>query len=464
VRDATRTALALIAIVAAGLAARGLAAEVPGRLIARDGIRYARLGRAIAEGRGGEALRDDYPPGYPVVVAAAGRALGARSDLDFARAAVIASVLAGALTAVPAFALARRAGGSAAGLGAAALAATHARHIACSSDALSEPLFGFLVLASLAASFAAANGTRSETRDGLAALLAGTFGAAAFLVRPEGILTLAALPVVAGRRAGRLRRAAALLLPFGLLALPYIAYMSGRAGALVISQKKAPLGLLRAAAAEPARVLLAAAGNFGRAWEVGPLALGLGSAGAALALRRRDPAARRAAAVAGSAFAAFLAAQAIVRVDPRFGLILSLIVLPLGGVALAALAARARRPGAALATLIAALGAVSAPLAVHAARADRPHYLDCAREIAAEARRLGIERPRVAAYDPRIAFYAGAEAAPESAADADFRVIDQAPDAPPGGRPFPPPVGSRARSLLLYGPAGSALDKPPGAS
>jgi hypothetical protein len=220
------TAAALALILFFGLAARAVAAAAPGRIIARDGIRYAGLARAIAEGDWRRALRDDYPPGYPLAAAACGRVLGARTDLEFARAAMWASVLAGALAAIPAFALARRAGGNAAGLGAALLLAAHARHIAASADALSEPLFGLLVLASLAASLEAAGGAT------WAAAAAGTLGAAAFLVRPEGILVLAALPVVVGARPeGRVRRGIALLAPFAICALPYVVFMSGRAHA-----------------------------------------------------------------------------------------------------------------------------------------------------------------------------------------------------------------------------------------
>lgn len=454
-----RARLAAIALVfALAFAVRASFAAMPERLISRDGIRYARLARAIAGGDLRAALRDDYAPGYPAAAAAAGLALGARTDLDWARAALWASTLAGALTAVPAFALARRAALAAdgtderralvAGTGAALVAALHMRHAALSADAISDALFGLLALSALAAAL-----------PGRAAL-SGALAAAAFLVRPEGVSVAAIcfFASIAVSRERRLARAALFLLPFALLAIPYVGFMTARAGALTISQKKAPLDLLAGALARPGDWAKALGGNLARAFEVGPVAMALALAG--LAFARPFP--QRAAAILGAALVVLLATYALVRVDRRFAIVLTLLALPLSGLAFAAAAARSR---ALLAAVVAGAIAASVPVAVRSAREEKSHYLDCARAIAAAARAEGLEQPRVAAPDPRVPFYAGAALA-RSPDEADFLVIEipaRAPAAATEIARFPPPRGSRSRAIALYRapPAGDAREARP---
>jgi hypothetical protein len=450
-----RRALILTAIFALALGVRAWAALVPGRLISRDGIRYARLGRTIAEGRLRAALEDDYAPGYPFAIALAGRAIGARSDFDYARAGVWASALVGALAVLPAWALGRRAAGVPGAALAALLLALEARHVVVSADALSEALFFSLALGSIAAAL------RAATEGGpKAAAASGALAAAAFLVRPEGIVLLAAAPVVLARRKGRAARALAIALPFVVLALPYVECLSERAGTLVISQKKWPSALFRAAVEDPSRVLRNAIGNLGRAFEAGPVVMAAALVGAIVSIRpqgagrlagspdessivdrRSSP---MALALSSVLFGALLATYSLVRADKRFGLGLTVVALAAAAVGAAAVARRS-------ALFAGALVLVSAAEIPLVSREQKPHYLACARAIAEEARREGLPRPRVAAYDARIAFYAGAEGVPESAAEADFRVLD--PAAVPAGAEalgrFDPPRGTTGRALVL---------------
>jgi hypothetical protein len=514
-------AVYLAAIVALALGLRAAVLAEPDRIVSRDGIRYAKIARALAEGRVEEALANDYAPGFPAAAALAGRALGARSDRDFARAAALASVLFGGLAAVPAYLLARRAAGAGAGLFAALALALHPRHVEISADALSEPLACLGALAALAAGLAASGAgpplepdRRPDARDaapcpgvpgaplrsGLGAdpppghgplraaalaALSGALAAGAGLARPEAILAGLAPLAAPGRRA---LRAAALLAALLAAAAPYAARASADAGRPALSKKKDAAALLEGALERPAEVARSAARTLGRTPESAQAVLLLSLAGLALGLRRGGPA-RALALGTGGACGLLLLAQSLVRSDPRFALVLTVTAAPLAGLALEEARLRlARRPafaapGRAGAALAAALVLATAPGILLVTRPDKPHYAACARAVGAACAAEGLAAPAVLAPDARIAHLAGDERAldalgrerlpyPEGAASVDVLVRFDADPPPPGLRlrplgAFAPPAGSRARALVAErvvgaAPAGAPAPPPPG--
>jgi len=495
-RGAAILSLVLGVIFLAALGVRIAALERPGRVISRDGIRYAKIARALAEGRTGEALANDYAPGFPATAAVVGRLTSATSDRDFARAAALAAALAGALSVVPAFALASRAAGARAGLLAATALALHPGHVAASSDALSEALLLLGALSSLAFGLAAAEvrapseideesmrkpGSQEELpvpssrpllvswfphRTDLLAALSGLMAGVAYLARPEGILVALGPLVMSG---GRLRRALATGAALALLAAPYAAMASADLGKLALSKKKDAGALLSGAVAEPGRVLSDAGRNLGRAVESGQVAAVLGGIGLATAIAAGG-ARRRLAISLGTATLLLLAAQSAVRADPRFGLVISVLIAPLAGTALAEIAGRiearlgrADAPAATafLATLLLAIASV--PGIARATRPDRAHFVDGARAIEVACAADDLPHPRVLAEDARIAHLAGDEGASDAwgrsraargdAAPPDVIVREEGTPPPealrlrPIGR-FAPPTGSRLPALV----------------
>lgn len=409
-----RFAAALGALTLAALLLRLLAGR-RGAVISRDGIDYLRLGEQLLAGRLDEALAHHYPPGLPALLAAAG-ALAGRLDEPIALAAV--AVASSAL--VPAVGLlARRAFGPQAGLFAALLAAVLPLAVELGGEVLADGPYLALVAWGLVLVQRALEGDRAA---GPCAAGAALLGGAAYLVRPEGLVVLAALAAglaLAPRPASARRRALDLLwfaLPGALAIAPYLLAIAGRPGlegggaGLQLTLKRDLA--LRLAELEPAAAL-ARALHVAR-YGVKALAPALPLLAAAAWLGPRLPAPRAAAGRRLAALAlllglGLLAAFALVRADRRFGLQLALLALPFAGLGAerAARWLRARRPGgrARLAVALAAL-LTCLPFAWRVRHDEKRSY----RLAGALLRTAGARR--VLAHDSRAAYYAGAVSLP----------------------------------------------------
>lgn len=169
-----------------------------------DGTDYIRLAEALLQG---QALASIFPPGYPALIALV-RVLVE----DRVMAAAIVSLVAGALLPFPVWLLARRAAGERWAVGAAFAVALHPELARFSALTMSESAFILALYASLAWAAAA--------RPFLAGLAIG----AAFTIRPEALVSAAALAVREAWRVTRKRSGPRALAGFAagflLLAIP----------------------------------------------------------------------------------------------------------------------------------------------------------------------------------------------------------------------------------------------------
>ncbi|MFL6230760.1 MAG: ArnT family glycosyltransferase [Pyrinomonadaceae bacterium] len=211
-------------------------------VISPDGVIYAGLARQLAAGNLRAGLSTYYPPLYPALVALS--SLVCR-DVEFAGRFV--SVVAGALTVVPAYLIAREWYGARVARLAAIVVALHPVLVYYSSLVLTEATYTLLFACGVLAGWRALNG-----RDARTHFLAGAIFGACYLLKPEaaGFVVLLLLLRVAASfraRARSFRRTAldclAHLSGFALFALPYLIYLRGALGAWTLSGKLVPAHL-----------------------------------------------------------------------------------------------------------------------------------------------------------------------------------------------------------------------------
>ncbi|MFC1706356.1 phospholipid carrier-dependent glycosyltransferase [Planctomycetota bacterium] len=403
----------------------------------RDGLQYVAIARAIHAGDWQGATAHRFPPGYPLLVASVAAALGGRpgeqpqargsqthfslrdatSDGPYLLGARVVSALLGAITVVPVFLVAVWLGGGVlAGVFAGILLALQPYHVLYSHAVLTEAAFCLLMAASLALAVYALSGEHPVRH---AAGLSGSSCVAglAYLIRPEGLTALLAVSIVAVRLRPRPATIASLILPALLVASPYLLELNrGVDTASTISRKRDPGTMVSAVADQPCDYAANVAGNVAAVVEFGhPVLFALAVLGLALVLRAPRGRATRAALVLGIGALAHLAVTSEVRVDRRFALVISVMILPLGALGAAFLTRRlARIPscrGNRAALMIGSLVALTmVPVLLHKNRPLKPAYLVAARHIRAEAARLMVPRPSVFTRDERIAYYADAEA------------------------------------------------------
>lgn len=218
--------LALVVVVAVVIRVdqlRNTAPPIPPPPAVSDAAAYRLLGANLVAGEGYVRPFDleregrrvataEYPPGYPVLLAAADLA-GVRSETG--QRALLCVV--GGITVALVGLVARRLGGDGAGLGAAAVAAVHPSLWSTDTSPLAEPLAAGLAMAVVLAALAV-HDRPSALRWAALGVLAGVGG----LVRSELLVMGAALvvPLVWTRVEGARPRLAALALGLGALALP----------------------------------------------------------------------------------------------------------------------------------------------------------------------------------------------------------------------------------------------------
>lgn len=244
---AIRIVLLSIALVAAFWLRLRLAAGVPA--IENDGAFYARLAQEMLLNIGGHGFHPAWPDFFPRLTALATRFLFSASAgdmvgladplrVEFAARAVSAG--AGALLLIPLFVMARRVAGEGAAWATLALTALHPRMLVFSGQALTEMLFGALVITALALA-GWIRRARRPARALLAAGLAGAAAGAATLTRPEGVVVGAFVVIVTGlsaRRSGRVEAAVAVAAALFLLVIgPRAMAVSGAIGRLSIGVK-----------------------------------------------------------------------------------------------------------------------------------------------------------------------------------------------------------------------------------
>ena len=237
--------------------------------VAFDSALYFEMGELIRAGDWSRVLTYDYPPLYPLVVAAVQWFLR-----DWEIAGVLVSLTADVFIIFPLFAIARTAVGYSGAWGAVFLWAIHPLAISLGVQALSDAPTAALVAVSIWAGLHAL-----EHRRLAWALAAGIASGLAHLMRPEGIepaLALAALcwwPVsklgapssaspgtqsmggsgFQALRGSTLRNTAWIVAPlvgWALIASPYIISISVQAGTLTLSKKKSAVGFVRSLAGE----------------------------------------------------------------------------------------------------------------------------------------------------------------------------------------------------------------------
>jgi hypothetical protein len=253
----------LAGIVFLALALRALA-WIGSDPVAFDSAVYFEMAERIRGGNWAGLLGYDYPPLYPLLIAAL-QGLMLRADT----AGLALALGADLLVLVPLVAITRKAAGEAAALGAAFLWAVHLSAIRLGVQALSDAPTALLVAAAIWAGLWAA----AEDRW-IGALAAGLASGAAYLIRPEGMEPALALavffallparrdpagaaraPVAAMAARPRSLRAArkaayvvAPLVGWALIAFPYVAWISLESGVLTLSKKKSASSFVRSLA------------------------------------------------------------------------------------------------------------------------------------------------------------------------------------------------------------------------
>ena len=205
-------------------------------VITPDGVGYVSLGRELMAGNFGAGMSPYWPPLYPVLVGVSSVFF---NDIEFAGRFV--SVLAGALTPVPVYILARVSYGVRVARLAAFLSALHPLLIYYSTLVLTEATYTLLFTCGVLTGWLALRGGRTRTF-----LLAGLWFGACYLMKPEAagfVVLLAALAFAAklfGKRMSLRKLVAgvvALCVGFALLALPYVFYVQRVTGAWTLSTK-----------------------------------------------------------------------------------------------------------------------------------------------------------------------------------------------------------------------------------
>ncbi|MCZ6689058.1 MAG: glycosyltransferase family 39 protein [Planctomycetota bacterium] len=205
--------LEILLFVVLALVVRGYKGFVT-PIIAEDGVVYIEQADLLREGKVRESLTGHYPPLYPAAIAVFG---GIFSDPVTAGKAV--SILFGAIAVVPLILLGRTLLPARAVRGAAVVYVLAPFLLTLSGDVLSESLFLFLVLGSVAGIWIGAGEGKL-----IPIALAGVAAGLSTLTRPEGIL----------------------LAPFGLIAIPSLRVRSQRIGT-----KIAPLAVFLVLALAP---------------------------------------------------------------------------------------------------------------------------------------------------------------------------------------------------------------------
>lgn len=198
-----------------------VAAALGCHVIHADGARFSLMARYFADGRWGEGL-DVYPrmsPLYPFLI------------LLFGNGAAVSVVL-GALSVIPVYALAREVWDRRVALLAAGIVAFHPEYLALCGDWMCEATFCFFFFCAMAFVHRAAE--RARWHDWI---LAGVAGGLATLTRPEGIYVVPAALGWAGVRAIRLggwgRRVAGAglaIVLFCAVVFPYARWIHAKTG------------------------------------------------------------------------------------------------------------------------------------------------------------------------------------------------------------------------------------------
>jgi len=201
-----------------------------------DGPIFLELAEAIAGGEWTRALRHEYHPLFPALIAAFHGLIR-----DWELAAVAVNVIGGTAAVGCLYGFARAAFGRPTALAAAAILAVHPHAIEFSGDVQSDGLYLGLFLGTVWALWLALRGASLA-----AAPVAGLLCGLAYLTRPEGIGLLAVGGALAAwhalRRRWSLPRAAAwcalLFLTSACVAGPYVAWLRIDTGHWSITQKK----------------------------------------------------------------------------------------------------------------------------------------------------------------------------------------------------------------------------------
>lgn len=235
--------LLAVVLVAAGVRAAVWALSM---VIGADGPSFLEVADRFSRGDLDGALRHDYHPLYPLLVAAAS-IFGGSPEV----AGEAVSFLFGVLTPIPLFFLARRFLGDAPALAAGLLLAVHPVAARLSVDLKSDSTYTFIFVCSVLYAWVAIRSQRPS-----AAFLAGVIGGIAYLARPEGlavplVATVGMLVAVKAEWGRRLALAGMLILGTALPAAPYAAAISHQDGKLRITRKKGLVDFLGAAPRAP---------------------------------------------------------------------------------------------------------------------------------------------------------------------------------------------------------------------
>ncbi|HEY7675624.1 MAG TPA: glycosyltransferase family 39 protein [Candidatus Methylomirabilis sp.] len=201
--------------------------------IEADGYYYVTSALRLRAGEG--VFHPLFHPLYPILIAWANAVVA-----DPERAARLVSAVAGALTVLPAWFLARSSFGPRVAAGTALLVAVHPLLLLQSTSVQTEATYTLLVTTAAAATLAA-----TESRAGWALPLVGLALGAAYLCRPEGLLLLPVLIAwwliatwpEAPRRGPALLWAGGCATVAGLASLPYLRYLRATTGHWTLSGK-----------------------------------------------------------------------------------------------------------------------------------------------------------------------------------------------------------------------------------
>ena len=236
-----RFALALLAVVALGLAVRvafivTVEPEVPA---VGDASAYRLLAEHLAEGHGYVRPYDleefgierptaEFPPLWPALLSVAPRA-----GIDSLTGQRLAAALVGSTGIALVGLLGRRAGGPRVGLGAALVLAVHPLVFQSDATLMAETLFVPLTAALLLAGVTALDPTTSATRRLVLTVGVGVLGGLATLTRAEAVLTTFLLAVTLAWRSAPARKLLLVAGGFALVLTPWVARNAVRLDAFV---------------------------------------------------------------------------------------------------------------------------------------------------------------------------------------------------------------------------------------
>jgi 4-amino-4-deoxy-L-arabinose transferase-like glycosyltransferase len=234
---------ALAIVVVAALALRALGAFWFRGMIDGEGAEYGRLAENLLAGAGyvGIATPGDqlfFPPLYPMLIAALSVVTG-----DTEVAGRLLSVVAGSLTVIPVYLIARRLYDGRIAMLAAILTGLHPFLVQFSSTMFCEPTYLALILTAI---YVAMRAMDNATPGNLLAM--GLLFGAAYLIRQEAFAYAVIGSVIVGlhiwfqgtERTKRLAWLSLVGLGFALLAGPYIAWISVESGQFRLQGKSAP--------------------------------------------------------------------------------------------------------------------------------------------------------------------------------------------------------------------------------